>query len=167
MTRRRAALAPLVAGLLWVIGAEAVAAQPSPAAPDGVDAALQEFLSAFNALDMPGFLAAFADDAVVFHPPSPPPRTFPTRVSGRAEVERTFRVVFDQIRAASGRTTPPFQNLQPQDLLIQRFDGVAVVTFHLGTEKVRGRRTLVLRRIGATWRIVHLHASTFAAEPPG
>jgi len=164
MTRHRTRLGSLVVGLLCVIGAEAAAAPPQATAPDGVDAALQEFLAAFNALDMPRFLATFADDAVMFHPPSPPPRTFPTRIAGRAEIERTFRVVFDQIRAASGRAAPPFQNLQPQDLMVQRFDSFAVVTFHLGTEKARSRRTLVLRQVGGTWRIVHLHASTFPAS---
>ncbi len=167
MTRRRAGFGSLVVGMLFAIGAEGRAAQPAATTADGVDAALEEFLAAFNALDMPRFLAAFADDAVMFHPPSPPPRTFPTRIAGRAEIERTFRVVFDQIRAASGRTAPPFQNLQPQDPLIQRFDGVAVVTFHLGTETARGRRTLVLRQLGGRWRIVHLHASTFPAGPAG
>lgn len=167
MTRRRAGFGPLVVGLLCVIGAEGLAAQPAATTPDGVDAALQEFLAAFDALDLPRFVATFADDAVMFHPPAPPPRTFPTRIAGHAEIERTFRVVFDQIRAASGRTAPPFQNLQPQDLLIQRFDGVAVVTFHLGTEKARGRRTLVLRQMAGRWRIVHLHASTFPAGPAG
>jgi ketosteroid isomerase-like protein len=157
--------APMAAGRRLVvtvscalaIAVSGVAAQPA----DGVDAAVQEFLTAFNSLDMPRFLACFADDAVMFHPPSPPPRTFPTRVQGRLEIERTFQVVFDQIRARAGRPGPPFQNLQPQDVLMQRFDGFAVVTFHLGSEKARGRRTLVFRQIGATWTIVHLHASTF------
>jgi ketosteroid isomerase-like protein len=139
------------------IAVSGAAAQPA----DGVDAAVQEFLAAFNSLDMPRFIACFADDAVMFHPPSPPPRTFPTRVQGRQEIGRTFQVVFDQIRARSGRSSPPFQNLQPQDLLVQRFDGFAVVTFHLGSENARGRRTLVFRQIGATWTIGHLHASTF------
>ena len=143
--------------LAWSAAPSSTAAQPA----NGVDAAVQEFLAAFNDLDMPRFLACFAADAVMFHPPAPPPRTFPTRVSGRPEIERTFQVVFDQIRARSGRTTPPFQNLAPQEVLVQRFDGFAVVTFHLGSDKVRGRRTLVYRRVGAAWSIVHLHASTF------
>ena len=143
--------------LAWSAAPATAAAQPA----DDVDNAVQEFLTAFNDLDMPRFIACFAADAVMFHPPSPPPRTFPTRVSGRSEIERTFQVVFDQIRARSDRTTPPFQKLAPQNVLVQRFDGFAVVTFHLGTDKVRGRRTLVYRQVGARWTIVHLHASTF------
>jgi len=82
-------------------------------------------------------------------------------VSGRFEIERTFQVAFDQIRTRSGKSSPPYQNLRPQDLLGQRFDGFAVVTFHPGTDKLRGRRTLVYRQAGAAWTIVHLPASTF------
>jgi ketosteroid isomerase-like protein len=166
---------PSVAGRQLVLGmscaiALAWSAAPSTAAAqsaDGVDAAVQAFLGAFNDLDMPRFVACFAADAVMFHPPSPPPRTFPTRVSGRSEIERTFQVVFDQIRTRSGKSSPPYQNLQPQDVLVQRFEGFAVVTFHLGTDKLRGRRTLVYRQTGAAWTIVHLHASTFDAGSGG
>jgi ketosteroid isomerase-like protein len=137
-----------------------VAAQTS----DGVEAAINGFLAAFDDLDMPKFITYFAEDATIFHPPSLPPRTFPTRLHGRREIERTFQLVFDQIRQRSGRANAPYMNLAPEDLLIQRFDGLAVVTFHLGTEMVRGRRTLVLRRVGSDWKIVHLHASTFNVD---
>jgi ketosteroid isomerase-like protein len=133
---------------------------------DGVEPAVQGFLAAFNDLDMPRFLTYFAEDASIFHPPSAPPRTFPARLQGKKEIERTFQVVFDQIRTLSGRTSAPFQTIQPQDSVIQRFDGVAIVTFHLGNEKVRGRRTLVLRQIESEWKIAHLHASTFTVDQP-
>ncbi|MFA5908546.1 MAG: nuclear transport factor 2 family protein [Vicinamibacterales bacterium] len=144
---------------LPTFGATSATAQTA----DGLDAAISGFVVAFNNLDMPKFLACFAEDATVFHPPSPPPRTFPTRIQGRREIERTFQVVFDQIRQRSGRATPPYMNLQPEDLLIQRFDSMAVVTFHLGTPAERARRTLVFRRAGEGWTIVHLHASIFDA----
>ena len=127
----------------------------------GIDEATRTFLTAFNNLDMPAFLDRFAEDATIIHPPSGPPRTFPTRLQGKQEIQRTFQVVFDQIRSASKRTSPPYQDLQPRDLLVQQVDGFAVLTFHLGTERRIGRRTLVLRRIGADWKIIHLHASTF------
>ena len=130
-------------------------------APDSVQATMQGFLVAFNNLDMPAFIAYFADDATFFNRPAPPPQTFPDRIHGKSEVQRVFQVVFDQIRAGSGRTSAPFQNIQPQDLLVQQFDTMAIVTFHLGTTIARGRRTFVLRRIGAEWKIEHLHASTF------
>ena len=126
-----------------------------------VEAAAQRFIIAFNNLDMPAFLDRFAEDATIIHPPSGPPRTFPTRVQGKQEIQRTFQVVFDLIRSSSQRTSAPYQDLQPRDLLVQQFDGFAVLTFHLGTERRVGRRTLVFRRTGSDWKIVHLHASTF------
>jgi hypothetical protein len=55
--------------------------------------------------------------------------------------------------------------IQPQDVVVQRFDNVAVVTFHLGTDAARGRRTIVLRLVGADWRIAHLHASNLNPNP--
>ena len=127
----------------------------------GVEAATRSFLTAFNNLDMPAFLDRFAEDATIIHPPSAPPRTFPTRLQGKQEIQRTFQVVFDQIRSASKRTSAPYQDLQPRDLLVQQADGLAVLTFHLGAERRIGRRTLVLRRMGSDWKIIHLHASTF------
>jgi ketosteroid isomerase-like protein len=140
------------------LGSAATAVQQGD---DGLDAATQQFLTAFNNLDMPAFLDCFADDATVFHPPSAPPRTFPMRIRGRAEIQRTFGVVFAQIRTASNRTSPPFMELTPQDLEVQRFGDVAVVTFHLGGAAARARRTLVFHRAAGKWRIVHLHASIF------
>lgn len=154
---------PRCAALAFVLLTLSSATGTAQSGDAGIDAAMQRFLTAFNNLDMPAFLDCFEAEATVFHPPSAPPRTFPTRIRGRQEIQRTFEVVFAQIRAASGRTTPPFQDLQPQDLEVQRFDDVAVVTFHLGTAAARSRRTIVLSSTGAAWRIVHLHASTFNA----
>ena len=149
-----------------VVTAIAVLSAPAALAQDsnGVEAAARGFITAFNNLDMPAFLGCFADDATIVHPPSAPPRTFPRRFQGKQEIQRTFQVVFDQIRASSKRTTAPYQDLQPRDLLVQQFDGVAVLTFHLGSEPRIGRRTLVFRRIGPDWKIVHLHASTFNVD---
>jgi len=141
-------------------GAPMAAAQSS----DGIEIAINGFLAAFNNLDMATFITCFSEDATMFHPPAAAPRAFPKRLQGRREIQRSFQVVFDQIRERSGRAAAPFMNLQPEDLLIQRFDGFAVVTFHLGTEQVRGRRTLVLQRVGSEWKIIHLHASTSNAE---
>jgi ketosteroid isomerase-like protein len=155
----------VVAGLfVFSLSSSSRAAVPAVAQDaNGVEVAASGFIAAFNNLDMAAFLTCFTEDATIIHPPSGPPRTFPTRLQGKPDIERTFRVVFDQIRHASGRATAPFQNIQPQDLLIQQFDGFAVVTFHLGTETRRGRRTLVFRRVASEWKIVHLHASLFEA----
>jgi ketosteroid isomerase-like protein len=160
--------AGLVASLaVACLSAAAGASVRAPAQEStGVDAAIRGFLVAFNNLDMPAFLACFADDATIVHPQAAPPRTFPLRLRGTPEIARTFQVVFDQIRGQSGRTGPPFQDLQPRDLLIQQFEDVAVVTFHLGTAARPGRRTLVFHRVGTAWKIVHLHASIFDPGQP-
>ena len=157
MFNTRSTTALLITLVLSVTPGPALKAQGR----DDIQATMQGFLVAFNNLDMSAFIAYFADDATFFNRPAPPPQTFPDRVQGKSDIQRVFQVVFEQIRAGSGRTTAPFQNIQPQGLLIQRFDDVAIVTFHLGTSVARGRRTFVLRRIGEEWKIEHLHASTF------
>ena len=163
MLNHRSATALVITLLLAFTPGPALTAQGR----DDVQATMEGFLVAFNNLDMPAFIAYFADDATFFNRPAPPPQTFPDRVQGKREIQRVFQVVFDQIRAGSGRSAPPFQNIEPQDLLVQRFDDVAIVTFHLGTMAARSRRSFVLRRIGEAWKIEHLHASTFetAVQP--
>jgi hypothetical protein len=84
-------------------------AETEPAPESQVQAALAGFVRAFDNLDWEAFRMAFSDDATVFYP-----RGFPKRASGRAEFEKTFKVVFDQIRGAQIR--PPYMNIQPRDL---------------------------------------------------
>ena len=83
------------------------------------------------------------------------------RVQGRSEIERTFKAIFDAYPPRSNRPPTP---IAPQDLLIQEYDGHAVVTFQLGSETARQRRTLALKRMGAEWKIVHLHGSAAADQ---
>lgn len=161
MLTTRSSTALLVTLLLAFAPGRTITAQSK----DDVQSTMHDFLVAFNNLDMPAFMSFFTDDATFFNRPAPPPQTFPDRVQGKREIQRVFQVVFDQIRTGSGRTTPPYQNIQPQDLLVQRFDDTAIVTFHLGTPAVRSRRTFVLRRTAGTWKIEHLHASTFDTTP--
>lgn len=164
-THAFAATLPTIALLVTLL--LTLAARPTLTAQgrDDVQATMEAFLVTFNNLDMPAFMSYFADDATFFNRPAPPPQTFPDRVQGKAEIQQVFQVVFDQIRVGSGRTAPPYQNIQPQDLLVQRFDDTAIVTFHLGTPAVRSRRSFVLRRIAGAWKIEHLHASTFDTTP--
>jgi ketosteroid isomerase-like protein len=120
---------------------------------DDLQAALTRFIQSFDNLDWEGFRAAFDDDATVFFP-----RGFSTRATGRVEFEKNFKVVFEQIR--DGKTAPPFMDIQPEDMEIQRLGDVAVVTFHLDDRPgMLNRRTLVLRKNTNGWKIVHLHAS--------
>jgi ketosteroid isomerase-like protein len=151
----RAALA-----LALATGACAVRRGPSPGSrPEdtaGVEAALRRFLTAFENLDWEKFRASFADEACVFFPSAATPERF----CGRDAFEARFRRVFDGIRgeATSG---PPYHSLRPEGLRIEALgEAASLASFTLSSEQ-RGarRRTVVLRRIAGSWRIVHLHAS--------
>jgi ketosteroid isomerase-like protein len=117
---------------------------------DEVEQVIKNFLVPFSSQRVSEFMEYFADDATVFFPSS----RFPAvRVQGKTDIARAFGAVFKS--AGEGGSM-----IQPQNLLVQRFDDMAVVTFHLGTDTARSRRTFVLRRIGSRWKIVHLHASS-------
>ena len=129
----------------------AVSAQPAAAGPLDTARAL---VKAIETADMELLLASFDDDATVF---MPTPST-PARVSGKAAIRNAFEPLFKRPANA-----PPL-TLTPLDLETQSFGDVALVTFHLGDAR-RSRRTVVLRRSGGRWLIVHLHASNLP-EPP-
>ena len=142
---------------LLLMAAPAILAQGNPANADTeVRETLSRFVSAFDNLDWDGFRSFFDDNATVFYP-----RAFPERASGRDEFEKTFKVVFQQIRA--GKSFGPYMDLKPRDLKVQIFDGVAIATFHLDDRAgFINRRTIILHKSGAGWKIVHLHASEVA-----
>ena len=144
----------LAAVLLFLLLMPSIPAQTQTVSAElEVRAALARFISAFDDLDWESFGLAFDDDATVFYP-----RAFPERASGRAEFEKTFKTVFQQIRGA--KTTAPYMDIQPRDMKIQMFGEIAIATFHL-TDRAGflSRRTIVLHRAKAGWKIVHLHAS--------
>ena len=118
--------------------------------------ALANFVHAFANLDWETFRLAFSDDATVFYP-----RAFPERANGRAEFEKAFKIVFDKIR--DGKTQAPYMNIQPKDMKVQLFGDIAIATFHLDDKAgFLNRRTIVLNKTKAGWKIVHLHASEIA-----
>jgi len=49
--------------------------------------------------------------------------------------------------------------LEPRDVVIQIFDTVAIVTFHLLSDARLARRTFVFIRKNGDWKIIHIHAS--------
>ena len=119
-----------------------------------------EFLTAFSNRDFARFVPFFSEDATMFFPPS---AAAPTgRVRGRADIERAFRAIFERYPQHS---TASVSSIRPLDLLVEEFGDVTVVTFHLGSETARQRRTLVLRRLGGDWKIVHLHGSASGTQP--
>lgn len=127
-----------------------------------VEEFVSTFIRAFNDLDWDKFRHCFAEDATVIHP-----AIFPRRLDGRDNYEPAWRKVFDEIRSTSGRSQPPFMELKPENLKIQMFGNVAVVTFHLNRARGSlGRRSLVLRKTAEGWKIVHLHASNAEFEQP-
>ena len=134
-------------------------AGPAEEEQEGIHRFLSEFITAFDNLDWDKFRNAFADDATVFYP-----RDRANRANGRMEVEEYFKHVFEQIRA--GRSKGPYMDIQPRELRIQVLGDVAIATFHLDDRPgFINRRTLVLRKTAARWKIAHLHASEVASAP--
>lgn len=124
-----------------------------------VEQTIERFLVPFSNRDVARFAEFFAEDATMFFPSAAGQPA--NRVEGQGAIGQEFKELYERAgppRGAGG-------TIQPQDLKVQRFDGFAVVTFHLGTDAARGRRTFVLRRDGSAWKIVHVHASQ--ANPAG
>jgi ketosteroid isomerase-like protein len=88
--------------------ASAPAQQQDESYESQVRVVLANFISAFDNLDWERFRSAFADDATVFYP-----RAIPERANGRAEFEKAFNMVFQQIRGE--KTRPPYMDIQPKD----------------------------------------------------
>jgi ketosteroid isomerase-like protein len=149
----------LVLFLVFLAACSPPLAQSRPDAADSeVRSTLTQFIRAFENLDWESFRQSFADDATVFYP-----RAFPARASGRAEFEKTFRIVFEQIRG--NQTAPPYMHVEPRNLSVQMLGETAIATFHLDDRPgFLNRRTLVLHKTPAGWKIVHLHASEVAIE---
>lgn len=124
-------------------------------------AAEAAFIDAFNGLDQARFDAAWAEDATIFFPRGPFPAE---RIEGKAEITAVFKRLFDAVRA---RNPAARLNIKPTKLLTQQYGDVGVVTFELEGADARGRRTLVMRRTGGRWLIVHMHASEQPVPKPG
>ena len=142
--------AGLLALLMWTAGAASDQQE--------IEQATTHFLTNFENLDMPAFLACFADDATAFFPAPEPPE----RVTSKAAIRSRFQMVFEAIRKGSSGG-PPYHRLEPQDLQIQSLSAeTAVVSFHLRNSERIARRTLVMKKVRSTWLIAHLHASNFS-----
>ena len=154
---RRHLLPLLLAGLApapATLAAQATPAVPAgqPAADAPVRAVVAEYVNALNALDAERLGRSFAEDVSCFFPGPPFPAA---RIQGRANVQNIFGQLFAALRQRGARTA----NLSPVGLTVQLYGDTAIASFHLMGQQEVGRRTLVLRRLGARWLIVHLHAS--------
>jgi len=79
------------------------------------------------------------------------------RLDGRVEVENSFRKVFAASRVASDAAGP---HIVPERTRVQQFGDTAVATFEFQRHGASfGRRSIVLSRRAAGWKIVHIHAS--------
>lgn len=149
-----------VAVLLLVLSPALLAQQQSASAESEVRGTLAKFLTAFDNLDWETFRSTFDDEATVFYP-----RAVPERANGREEFEKTFKVIFQQIRA--GKTAAPFMDIQPKELKLQIYGDIAIATFQLYDKPgAINRRTIVLHKVRQDWKIVHLHASEIAVTIP-
>ncbi len=148
--------------LILLAGLPAFAEAKSSADARSAREALSHFLITFENLQWDAFRNSFADDATVFYP-----RAMPHRADGRGQFEAGFKKVFEQIRG--NQTKPPYMRVEPRDLQVQMLGDVAIITFHLDDRAgFLNRRTIVMKKFGNAWKIVHLHASEVkvdAAQP--
>lgn len=127
--------------------------QPAAQTPDAqVRAAVAEFVAALNAFDAQRLGRTFAEDATIFFPGPPFPAA---RAQGRAAIQGAFGQLFAALRQRGTRAA----NVAPTGLAVQLYGDTAIATFHLLAGQEVGRRTLVFRRVGLRWLIVHMHAS--------
>ncbi len=117
---------------------------------------LNRFLRAVESCDMERIASFFEDDAQMFSPMS----IYPRRLDGKPAIVEQFKAIVKFIREA-----PQPLKLEPVDLVIRDLGGAgALVTFHLSQPAPVHRRTFLLRRTAAGWRIAHIHASV--ESPP-
>jgi len=125
-------------------------------------ATFDTFIGAFNKLDWASFQSCLADTASLFNPDIPGAVSL-HRLDGRAEVERSFRAVFD---AAANGQPPRGPNIHPDKVSWQIFSETALVTFEFWrSDRSFGRRSLVLVRERGSWKIMHIHASNVTVQP--
>ena len=142
-----------------------LAAMSASATEDEIREALGVFLDAFERGDVEAMRDAFADDAVTFPRAIMAPRTeTPIDVDRYRRVAGIDPQMIELVtRLRESGATPPLLRIEPRDLDIRLSGDMALVTFHLvGAESI-GRRSFVMVRRDAGWKILHLHASTVRA----
>lgn len=115
---------------------------------------VNKFLEAFRNLEFEKFRNYFAEDVTVFFPPS---AKVAARVEGKANVESVFKTFFDKVRTQ--KSTPPYLDINPQEMKVKLIGNIAIVTFQLNEENLLDRRTILFEKQNDKWLIVHLHAS--------
>lgn len=135
----------------------------APAVP--VDAAvvasevLQRLDGAWNAADSAKFAAEFSDDADLIN-------IFGAHFSGRAEIEKRIRSIFDTIYKGSthrSRRLEMARYLSPDSILALSSNEIAVPAGPMAPVS-RNRQTFILTKSGDTWRIRHWHNTAIQDE---
>ncbi|MQY82827.1 hypothetical protein GH157_03935 [archaeon] len=117
---------------------------------EDIQGTLKGFLRAFSELKLDEMMAYYAGHATSFFPI----RHHSQRLDSKEAIREAFARVLSGVRG-SGATRI---RLEAEDVHVQEFDGVAVVTFHIRDDDLC-RRTLVLRSFQGRWLIEHMHAS--------
>jgi ketosteroid isomerase-like protein len=153
-------VAGVLIALVWLQFVPVVASQSKGKEElAAIQAAAEHFLQVFADLDWEPFRASWASEPTVFFPFDDTPE----RATGRAAVEARFRRFFDEVRKRT--SGPPYLNLKPLELRVERFGDAGLVTFTLGQPPGRvSRRTLLFVRENNSWKLAHLHASA-AGQP--
>ena len=117
---------------------------------DTMAAASEEFISAFNALDMGRFLKCLSPGVSLY-----PPTIFGAQIiEGVAAVEEHFRHVF-------ASENPGGPNILPTEVRIRQFgEAAGLVTFRFAREAgSAGKRSIVFERDDSAWKVAHIHAT--------
>ena len=147
----------MVVALFTVVVAGPITTHAQRRSTQEIERVVTDFLTAFGNRDFAQFLPFFSEDATMFFPPSAPAPT--GLVRGRNEDRADSQGDLCKVPITH---FGPGHSIRPLDLLVEEFGDAAVVTFHLGSEAARQRRTIVMRRVGEQWRIAHLHGSASA-----
>lgn len=115
---------------------------------------VEGFRKAFINLDWENFRQYFAEDITAFFPPS---AKFPGRTNNKAELEAVFQSFFASLRQQ--KSAPPYLQIDPKDARVQLEGNIAIVSFWLDDSGVLGRRTLIWRKLGDKWLMIHMHGS--------
>ena len=125
--------------------------------PKDACAFFDTYLAAFNQRDWSAFRATLADDVTVMFDSA----MLPERQDGIVAVGKAFSRVFPPAGSRLTQLPPP---LQPENLLVQDLGDVVIVSFHIRAPKEVARRTVVMQRTAAGWRVVHIDASSFELQ---
>ena len=115
-----------------------------------VPAAFEEFISAFNALDMNRFAACLAPLVSLY----PPGSSQSLLVEGHEAVVKHFEKVFQVESPAGPKITPDNVRFQ----LLGNEATLVTFTFSRPAGSV-GKRSIVFKRNALGWQILHIHAS--------